>query len=217
MDALPFEDLKVLDLAWVVAGPLIGRTLADYGATVIRVESAKRIDTARVMGPFPGGKMDVQQSALYENCNAGKLGLALDLSSPQGQEIIRKLAEWADVVVESFSPGQMKRWGLGYETLRERNPDLIMLSTSLMGQSGPYSSFAGYGNVGAAMAGFQHLVGEAGALPIGPFGPYTDYIGPRFSIVTLLAALDQRERTADQRWRLCDQRRHRQQPPRQHQ
>ncbi len=197
MNALPLEGLKVLDLAWVVAGPVIGRMLADYGATVVRVESTKRVDTTRVMGPFPGGRIDTRQSALYENCNAGKLGITLDLASPAGQQVARDLARWADVLVESFSPGQMQRWGLGYETLREANPSLVMLSTSLMGQTGAYATFAGYGNIGAAMAGFQQLVGWPGELPIGPYGPYTDYVGPRFGIVALLAALDHRRRTGE--------------------
>ncbi len=200
MRALPFAKLKVVDLAWVVAGPLIGRTLADYGATVVRVESSRRIDTARMMGPFPRGQVDIQQSALYENCNAGKLGLSIDLSSPGGQQVVRDLVAWADVVIESFSPGQMKKWGLGYDNLREIKPDLVMLSTSLMGQSGPFSSMAGFGNIGAAMAGFQQLVGEPDELPIGPFGPYTDYVGPRCGIVALLAALDHRRRTGEGCW-----------------
>ena len=193
----PFEGLKVLDLAWVVAGPVIGRMLADYGATVVRVESSLRVDTTRVMGPFPGGKIDTQQSGLFENCNAGKLGVALDLASAGGQQVARDLASWADVLVESFSPGQMQRWGLGYETLREANPGLVMLSTSLMGQTGPHASVAGYGNIGAALAGFQQLVGWPGQLPIGPYGPYTDYVGPRFGIVALLGALDHRRRTGE--------------------
>ena len=196
----PFADLKVLDLSWVVAGPLIGRVLADYGATVIRVESSKRVDTARVMGPFPGGKPDVQQSALFENCNAGKLGLSLDLTKEQGRSVVRDLVPWADVVVESFSPGHMKRWGLGYETLQAIKPDLIMVSTSLMGQTGPYASFAGFGNIGAALAGFQLLAGERDAMPTGPFGPFTDFIGPRFGLLALLAALDQRRRTGQGCW-----------------
>ena len=139
MRSPPFADLKVLDLSWVVAGPLIGRVLADYGATVVRVESAKRVDTARVMGPFPGGKPDIQQSALYENCNAGKLGLSLDLSTEPGRAVVRDLVAWADVLVESFSPGQMKRWGLAYDVLRGIRPDLVMVSTSLMGQTGRYA------------------------------------------------------------------------------
>ena len=195
--SLPLEGLKVLDLAWVVAGPVIGRALADYGATVVRVESSQRVDTTRVMGPFPGGRIDTQQSALFENCNAGKLGMTLDLTTPAAQQVVRDLAKWADVVVESFSPGQMQRWGLGYEALREGNPGLVMLSTSLMGQTGPFAAFAGFGNIGAAMAGFQQLVGWPGELPIGPYGPYTDYVGPRFGIVALLAALDHRRRTGE--------------------
>lgn len=195
MPALPFENLKVLDLAWVVAGPLIGRTLADFGATVVRVESARKVDTTRLMGPFPGGKMDTRQSALYENCNAGKLGLSLDLSSAAGRQVVRDMVPWADVMIESFAPGQMARWGLDYATLSEHHPALVMLSTSLLGQSGRHATFAGFGNLGAAVAGFQHLAGQPGAAPIGPFGPYTDYVGPRFGIVALLAALDRRRRT----------------------
>jgi crotonobetainyl-CoA:carnitine CoA-transferase CaiB-like acyl-CoA transferase len=191
---LPFEGLKVLDMAWVVAGPVIGRALADFGATVVRVESSRRIETARLMGPFPSGKADVQQSVLFENCNAGKFGLTIDLSKTEGRSIARDLAAWADVLVESFMPGQMARFGLAWESLHALNPRLIMLSTALMGQTGPCAHMSGYGNVGAAMAGFQVLVGNPGELPIGPFGPYTDYVAPRFALVALLAALDARER-----------------------
>ena len=123
--------IKVMDLAWVVAGPVIGRALADFGATVVRVESSRRVETARLMGPFPGGKMNTQRSALYDNCNTNKLGLSLDLSQEPARAVARDLAKWADVVIESFMPGQMERFGLGYETLRRTNPALIMLSTSL--------------------------------------------------------------------------------------
>jgi crotonobetainyl-CoA:carnitine CoA-transferase CaiB-like acyl-CoA transferase len=193
----PLAGLKVMDLAWVVAGPLIGRTLAEFGATVVRIESSKRVETARLMGPFPGGKSDAQQSVLYENCNANKFGLSLDLGKPEARAVALELACWADVVVESFMPGQMAKFGLSYERLSAVNPGLIMVSTSLMGQTGPYAQFAGYGNVGAALAGYQLLVGQPDELPIGPYGPYTDYVGPRFGIVTLLAALDHRRRTGE--------------------
>jgi crotonobetainyl-CoA:carnitine CoA-transferase CaiB-like acyl-CoA transferase len=193
----PLAGLKVMDLAWVVAGPLIGRTLAEFGATVVRIESSKRVETARLMGPYPGGRSDVQQSVLYENCNANKLGLSLDLGKPEARAVALELACWADVVVESFMPGQMEKFGLNYERLSALNPGLIMLSTSLMGQTGPYSRFSGYGNVGAALAGYQVLVGQPGELPIGPFGPYTDFVGPRFALVALLAALDHRRRTGE--------------------
>ena len=193
--------LKVLDLAWVVAGPLVGRALADFGATVVRVESSQRIETARMMGPFPGGTVNPQQSGLFENCNAGKLGLTLDLSRDGGRAVVRDLVrDWADVVVESFSPGQMADWGLGYPALSQLKPGLVMLSTSLMGQSGPWSAFAGFGNLGAAIAGYQGIVGWPDALPIGPFGPYTDFVAPRFGLVCLLAALDHRRRTGEGCW-----------------
>ncbi len=191
---LPLGDLKVLDLSWVVAGPVIGRALADFGATVIRVESSTKVETARLMSPFYGGLAGVENSALYINCNAGKLGLALDLAVAEAREVVKEMARWADVVVESFTPGLMERWGLGYEQLAADNPRLIMVSSSLMGNAGRYSRLAGYGNIGAAMSGFQHIVGWPNRPPIGPFGPYTDYIGPRLALVALLAALDDRER-----------------------
>lgn len=197
---LPMEGVKVLDLAWVVAGPMIGRNLADFGATVVRVESSKRVETARLLGPFPGGVVDKMRSGQFENCNTGKLGLSLDLGSEAAREVLLDLVEWADVVVESFAPGQMKRWGLDYEQLARRNPSIIMLSTSLMGQVGPWSKLAGFGNIGGAMSGYQQLVGPEGGLPVGPYGPYTDYVGPRFGLVALLAALDHREKTGEGGW-----------------
>ena len=94
------------------------------------------------------------------------------------------------------SPGSA-RLGLGYEDLRPLNPGLVMLSTSLMGQTGPYARFAGSGNVGAALAGFQAIAGWPGELPLGPYGPYTDYVAPRFALVVLLAVLDHRRRTGE--------------------
>jgi crotonobetainyl-CoA:carnitine CoA-transferase CaiB-like acyl-CoA transferase len=167
---------------------------------VVRVESSVRVETARMMGPFPGGTVDPQRSGLYDTYNAGKLGLALDLSKEAGRDVLRDLARWADVLVESFAPGQMARWGLSPEALRAANPRLIGLSTSLMGQSGPFAAFAGFGNVGAAIAGYQGIVGRSGVLPIGPFGPYTDYVGPRFGLVALLAALDHRRLSGEGCW-----------------
>lgn len=193
----PLDGLKVVDLSWVVAGPSIGRVLADYGATVVRVESPRRVDTARHMGPFVGGKRTVESGALYGNVNAGKLGLSLDLSLEEGREVVRDLVRWGDVLVEAFAPGMMKRWGLDYAALRALRPDLVMLSTSLAGGSGPYAPFAGYGGAGAAMSGVMHLAGYPDRPPKGPFGPYTDFVGPRFALFTLLAALDHRRRTGE--------------------
>lgn len=191
------EGLRVLDLSWVVAGPLIGRALADFGAEVVRVESSVRVETARLMQPFHGGVQDREGSALFGNCNAGKLGVTLDLGSEAGRAVVRDLVGWADVVVESFSPGQLGKWGLDYETLARDKPSLVMLSTSIAGQDGPWRTLAGYGNVGSSLSGFQNLVGWEDGLPLGPFGPYTDYVGPRLALVALLAALEHRRRTGE--------------------
>jgi benzylsuccinate CoA-transferase BbsF subunit len=187
---LPLTGLKVADFSWVVAGPVIGRALADFGATVVRIESATRIETARMMQPFYDGKLGEENSALYGTCNAGKYGMTVNLKEERGRAIARDAARWADVVIESFAPGQMAQWGLDYESLHRENPSLVMLSTSLTGQTGPSARLAGYGNIGAALSGYQDLVGWPDRSPIGPFGPYTDYVGPRFALVAVLAALD---------------------------
>jgi crotonobetainyl-CoA:carnitine CoA-transferase CaiB-like acyl-CoA transferase len=191
----PLDGFKVCDFSWVVAGPLIGRALADFGATVVRVESSRRIETARFMPPFIQGIQSPEHSALYSNCNAGKLGITIDMQSEEGLEVARDLVGWADVVIEAFSPGLMGRWGLDYESARQGHEDLIMLSTSINGQTGPLARLAGYGNIGAALSGFQPIVGWPDRPALGAYGPYTDFIGPRFSLVALLAAVDDRRRT----------------------
>lgn len=189
------EGLKVVDFSWVVAGPVIGRTLADFGATVVRIESSTRVETARYMQPYIGGELGPERSALYGQWNAGKLGVTLDLQSESGREVARDLIRWADVVIESFSPGLMKRWGLDYEAVSKDQPDLIMLSTSINGQTGPLAKLAGYGNIGAALSGYQAIVGYPDGGMIGPFGPYTDYIGPRFATAALLGAVERQRQT----------------------
>ena len=192
---LPLEGVKVLDLSWIVAGPTVGRAMADFGATVIRVESQTRVDTARVVGPFHNDEPGIEHSALYGNVNAGKLGLALNLRLPEARAVVRDLAQWADIVSESFTAGVLEDWGLDYASLSQERPDLIMLSSTLLGQTGPYRDVSGFGTQGAAMSGIFHLTGWPDRPPSGPFGPYTDYPAPRFALTTVLAALDHRRRT----------------------
>ena len=192
---LPLADVKILDFTWVMAGPAATRVLADYGATVVRIESTHRLDTGRTIGPFHDGQPGVEHSGFFQNLNAGKLGLTLDLSQEAGREVARDLVRWADVVTESFSPNVMRAWGLDYAALRQVKPDIIMLSTCLMGQSGPLARFAGFGNLAAAISGFFSLTGWPDRPPAGPFGAYTDYVAPRFTAVAILAALEYRRRT----------------------
>src|SRR5215475_9063751 len=192
---LPLADVKILDLMWVMAGPAGTRILADYGATLVRVESSKRIDTARTLQPFHNRKPGPDSSALYQNLNTGKLGLSLDLNNEKAREVVRDLVRWADVVTESFSPRAMRGWGLDYESLRQLKPDIIMLSSCLMGQTGPWAQFAGFGNLAAAISGFFNLVSWPDRPPAGPFSAYTDYVAPRFTALSILAALEHRRQT----------------------
>jgi crotonobetainyl-CoA:carnitine CoA-transferase CaiB-like acyl-CoA transferase len=195
--AAALRDVKVLDFMWVMAGPAATRVLADYGATVVRLESTRRIDTARTLAPYRGGVLGAENSGCFQNLNVGKRMLTLDPTGDAGRRVIRDLVAWADVVAESFSPGTMERWGLGYAALAALKPDLIMLSTSLMGQTGPLATFAGYGNLAAAVSGFSNLGGWPDRPPAGPFSAYTDYVSPRFIAAAILAALDHRRRTGE--------------------
>ena len=192
------KGLKVLDLMWVMAGPAGSRVLADHGATVVRVESATRIETARTLQPFKNDDSSgAERSTLFASLNAGKLGIAIDIGNPEGRNVILDLVRWADVVLESFSPKAMRRWGLDYETLRTVNPGIVMMSSCLFGQTGPLSSLAGYGTMASALSGFTSVTGWPDRAPCGPYGAYTDYIAPRFANAILMAAIDHRRRTGE--------------------
>ncbi|MGC2276421.1 MAG: CoA transferase [Candidatus Binatus sp.] len=192
----PLEGVHVLDLSWVMVGPASGRYLADMGADVIKVESSKRIDPVRTLGPFKDGKTGAERSVSYHNLNAGKRCVAIDIRRPEGREIVLRLADWADVVLESFTPGVLETLHLGYSELSQRNPRIIMASTSLLGQTGPYAKgTSGVGTMGAAMSGATYQIGWPDREPAGPFGPWTDAVTPRFIVASILAALHRRSLT----------------------
>ncbi|MEM7097209.1 MAG: CoA transferase [Pseudomonadota bacterium] len=194
---LPLAGVKVLDFMWALAGPGATRILADYGATVIRVESSGKLDVCRTIRPFMDGDESPEKSAVFHSTNAGKHMLTLDLTKDEGKAVALDLVRWCDVVTESFSPRAMKSFGMDYESLAQIKPDLIMLSTCLMGQTGPLSMFAGYGNLAAAIAGFYEITGWPDREPAGPFGAYTDYIAPRYNAMAVMAALDYKRRTGE--------------------
>ena len=192
----PLDGINVLDLSWVMVGPASGRYLADMGADVIKVESSKRIDPVRTLGPFKDGKTGPERSVSYHNLNAGKRCIAIDIRRPEGREIILRLAKWADVVLESFTPGVLETLQLGYSDLKQRNDRIIMASTSLLGQTGPYAKgTSGVGTMGAAMSGATYQIGWPDREPAGPFGPWTDAVTPRFIVASILAALHRRSVT----------------------
>ena len=193
----PLDGVKVLDFMWAFAGPYATRMLADYGATVVKIETSHKVDVLRVVAPWNDPSQSVESALQYHSLNAGKLGLALDLSKPGARDVVLDLVRWADVVTESFSPKAMRAWDLGYDALRAVNPDLVMLSSCLMGQTGPMHRYAGFGTMAAAVAGFYPGVGWPDRPPCGPFTAYTDYTSPRFAVAVLLAALEWRRRTGE--------------------
>jgi len=195
--ALPLAGIKILDLFWVIAGPAATRMLADYGATVVRIESSKHLDTLRVSPPWQFGQPHPEGAAGFQSANANKLGVTVDLASAEGRDLVLDLARWADVVTESFAPGVMEARGLGYEQLRKVKPELIMISSCIMGQTGPWREFAGFGRLAASLAGFQPLTSWPGRPPAGPFGAYTDAIASRYNALAILAALEYRDRTGE--------------------
>ncbi|WP_419552588.1 CaiB/BaiF CoA transferase family protein [Candidatus Poriferisodalis sp.] len=191
----PLEGVKVLDFMWAMAGPAASRVLADYGADVIRVESANKLDAVRSIQPFHDDVGDPDGSGLFSNLNAGKRGLALDMSKPEALEVIWDLIDWADVILESFSPKAMAGWGMGWPQVHERRPDVIMASSCLMGQTGPLAMLAGFGTMAAAVSGFFYPVGWPDRAPAGPFTAYTDYTSPRWLVAAVMGALEHRRQT----------------------
>ncbi len=191
-----FEGLKVADFAWVGVGPIIAKGLSDHGATVVHVESETRPDVLRIAPPFKNGQQDLNKSQFFANFNSSKYGLACNLATPAGRALARRLVlEWADVVVESFTPGNMAKMGLDYASLSKERPDLVMLSTCLRGQTGPHSTYAGFGGQGAALAGLHGVTGWPDRNPSGPWGAYTDFITPRYGVSVLAAAIFERNRS----------------------
>jgi crotonobetainyl-CoA:carnitine CoA-transferase CaiB-like acyl-CoA transferase len=190
------DGLKVVDLTWSIAGPYVGRALADFGATVVKVETRRRPDLTRSASPFHplAEQHPLEGSGLHANTHAGKLGLELDLSSPDGADVLWDLVRWADVVVESFSAGALNRMGFGYERMAQVNPAIVLLSTCLPGQTGSLE-LPGYGNLSTALFGFTSTTSWPGRSSSGPFGAYTDVISPRFGLLAVLSALDHRART----------------------
>ncbi len=192
--AAPLAGIKIADFSWFMVGPMTMKPFADFGADVIHVESSIRIDGQRLSGPFQGDLPDPERCGDYAQVRTGNRSIAIDLRSPQGLEIAKRLVGWADVVFDNFAAGTMQRLGLGAEDVRAINPQAIVLSCSGQGQTGPHHASKGGGGHYAALAGFNELTGWPEGEP-GYLSAYTDFIAPRFNVPLLLAALDYRRRT----------------------
>jgi crotonobetainyl-CoA:carnitine CoA-transferase CaiB-like acyl-CoA transferase len=151
----------------------------------------------RAVPPYIDGVPDPERTPGFHSTHANKLNLSLDLGTAEGRAVLADLIRWADVYGESFSPGVIDRMGFGYDAARSLNPDIIMVSSSLLGQSGPWREYAGFGNLAGAVCGFYQLAGAPDAPPVGAFGPYTDFMGVRYNALAILAALAHRDRTGE--------------------
>ena len=194
---MPFDGIRVLDFTWVGVGPITTKHLADFGADVIRVESVSRPDVLRNGAPFKDGEPGINRSQFSANYNSSKRGLGLNLALPEGRDLAMDLIrEWQpDVIAESFTPRVMTGLGLAYDDVRRVLPDVIYFSTCQQGQTGPHSSFAGFGQLAGAMAGFYHVTGWSDREPAGPYGAYSDFINPPNAAAAIVAALEYRRRT----------------------
>jgi crotonobetainyl-CoA:carnitine CoA-transferase CaiB-like acyl-CoA transferase len=180
--------LRILDIGTMVAGPVACTLFADFGAEVIKVEVPGRGDTVRDIGPFVDGK------CLYWSVEArGKKSVTLDLRQPEGKELLLQLIEQADAVVENFRPGTLEKWGLGYDVMKGRNPDLVLLRISGFGQTGPYSERAGYDRIALAFGGLMGITGYADRPPVRIGTSIADYQTAILGAFALMMAIYHRD------------------------
>jgi benzylsuccinate CoA-transferase BbsF subunit len=189
---------RVADFCWVGAGSFATKILADAGADVIKIESRASLDGLRLAAPFAGGVRGVNRSGYFADRNSSKRSITINLQTAEGRELARRLVAVSDVVTNNFTPGVMERFGLGYETVREVNPQVIYLAMSMQGDDGPARNYLGYGITIGALTGFQHLTGAPGRVPIGTNTNYPDHIpNPAHAAFAVLAALRHRRRTGE--------------------
>jgi benzylsuccinate CoA-transferase BbsF subunit len=190
-----FEGIRIIDFSWAWAAPLATRIFSDYGAEVIRIESNTRLDHFRLYGLCKDNILGVNRVGSFNQDNTSKLSVVLNFTHPRGVEVVKRLIALADIVVENFSGGDvMKKMGLGYEELKKIKPDIILLSSSVHGHTGPYAGHPSFGNQLTSLSGFNYITGWPDREPE-TLGSYTDFIAPQFNCVALITALDYRRRT----------------------
>ncbi|MDR5906211.1 CoA transferase [Franzmannia qiaohouensis] len=187
---LPLENLKVLELGQLIAGPFATKLLGEFGADVIKVEPPGTGDPLRKWRIIEDGT-----SLWWHVQSRTKRSLSLDLRTPQGQDLVRRLVGEADVLVENFRPGTLEGWGLGYEALAELNPRLIMVRISGYGQTGPYRDKPGFGVIGEAMGGLRYLTGHPGEPSVRVGVSIGDSLSALYAVIGTLLALQERSRS----------------------
>ena len=186
----PLNGLRVIELGQLIAGPFAAKTLADFGAEVIKIETPGSGDPLRKWRLLKDGT-----SVWWQVQSRNKRSVALDLKQPQAQDIVRQLVRDADVLIENFRPGAMEGWGLGPDDLHAINPRLIMLRISGYGQTGPYRDKPGFGVVAEAMSGLRHLTAEPGRVPVRVGISLGDTLASLHGVIGILMALHERQRS----------------------
>lgn len=193
--------IRVLDLSRVLAGPWSTQILADLGADVVKVEAPGRGDDTRAWGPpflkGPDGEDEIGTSAYYLAANRNKRSIAVDFASSEGAALLRELAIKADIVIENFKVGGLKKYGLDWESLRAVKPNLVYCSVTGFGQTGPYASRGGYDFVAQGMGGFMAITGEEGGQPLRAGVAMADVTTGLYATISILAALRHAERTGE--------------------
>lgn len=191
----PLVGLKVVELARILAGPWIGQTLADLGAEVVKVESPEGDDTRTWGPPFVHREDGTRDASYFLSCNRGKRSVVADFSAADDREMVLRLIDQADVVIENFKTGGLKKFGLDYATLAQRRPQLIYCSVTGFGQSGPYSQRAGYDAMIQGLSGIMDLTGDPDGEPQKIGVAFMDIMTGLYGVIAIQAALAQRERT----------------------
>ena len=187
----PLSDIRVIEMGQLLAGPFCGQLLADFGAEVIKCEQPGIGDPMRQWGrEKPYGK-----SLWWPVVASNKKSLTINLRTKEGQAIIHEMVKSCDILIENFRPGTMERWNLGYDTLKEINPKLVMVRVTGFGQTGPYASRAGYGSIGEAMGGLRYVIGDPSTQPSRPGISLGDELAATYACLGAMMALHARERT----------------------
>ena len=172
----PLTGLNVADFSWFAAGPICAESMAVHGATVVRVESESHMDGLRGVGPFPTGKTGYNVSGWYNNYNANKLNVTLNLNTEKGRDLAMRLVGWADVFITNITPRVIERWGFTYDQLVKTRPDIIAVYQPMQGFDGPHRDFLGFGAVLGPITGINHLTGYPNRPPSGMGTNYPDYV-----------------------------------------
>jgi len=195
----PLSGIRVLELARILAGPWAGQLLADLGADVVKVERSKSGDDTRAWGPpfVEGADGSNLGAGYYHSCNRGKRDVVADFETPEGQKIVRQLARHADVLIENFKLGGLKKYGLDYDSLKQINPKLIYCSITGFGQNGPYAARPGYDFLVQGMGGLMSITGPIEGPPYKAGIAVADVFTGLYSTIAIQAALFRRERTGE--------------------